>query len=170
MNRVPAPWPEACDTLLGCLADEQSALDGLLFKLKEQQLVLSSGEHRWLARTSHEITVALAALEEATRRREGAAAAANSTLGLPGDANLAQAADRVTDEATCQRLHQRRRSLRDALDQVRRCSRQNREFLAAGLAATGDALALLGAPPTYDSAGSIGAGAGNRPRFLDARA
>ena len=158
------------DTLLACLAEEESALDSLLFKLKEQYLVLSSGEHRWLDRTTAEVNTALERLTTTGQRREKAAAVANTTLGLSPNATLEELSDRIVDEAAGQRLHIRRQSLRNLLDQVRRTSRHNRELLANNLAATGDALAVLGMAPTYDAAGAKGRPTSRLSRVLDTRA
>lgn len=139
--------------LLECLAAEEAALENLLFKLREQHMVLASGEHRWLTRCTGEVETAVGALTQAGSRREEVAGRVHAAHGLAPGSSLGALAERIDDELSCQRLLQRQRSLRDMLDQVRRCSRQNREMLAHGLAATNDALALLGTVPTYDSAG-----------------
>jgi flagellar biosynthesis/type III secretory pathway chaperone len=152
--------------LLERLAEEQQALEHLLFKLREQHFVLTSGEHRWLGPCTAEVEEAVHRLTASGRRREAAAAAVHASQGLPSGTTLGELATRVADELTCQRLLQRRRSLADVLDQVRRCSRQNREILAQGLAVTSDALALLGTAPTYNAAGAV---ASARPRAFDAR-
>ncbi len=158
------------EELLARLSEEEVALDGLLFKLREQHLVLASGEHRWLERTTAELGQALDALTVAGQRRETAALAVSTALGLPEDSTLGLVADRVADEATCQKIIQRRQSLRNVLDQVRRTSRQNKDLLANNLAATGDALALLGMTPTYDAAGTVGKSLPRLSRMLDTRA
>lgn len=155
--------------LLASLAEEQRALEHLLFKLKEQQLILSAGEQRWLSPATAEVQAAVLGLTAAGERREGAAAAVHQATGLAVTATLGNLADRVEDELVCQHLHQRQRSLRDVLDQVRRCSRQNRQMLAQGLAATNDALALLGQVPTYDSAGGTSSNGLRGIRSFDAR-
>jgi flagellar biosynthesis/type III secretory pathway chaperone len=164
----PRPSTGECSELLVCLAEEQEALEQLLFKLREQHLVLTSGEHRWLAACTAEVETAVRSLTAVGRHREQVAAAAHTAHRLPAGSTLGALADRVEDELVCQQIHQRRRSLRDVLDQVRRCSRQNREMLAHGLAATTDALALLGARPTYDAAGGTSSGL-RGPRSFDAR-
>jgi len=160
--------PTDCRDLLACLAEEQDALERLLFKLREQHLVLTSGEHRWLEPCTAEVEAAVRGLTEVGRRREAVAAQVHAAHGLHSGSTLANLADRVADELVCQQLHQRQRSLRDALDQVRRASRQNRQLLAVGLAATNDALAVLGAVPTYD-AGGASSHAMPRTRSFDAR-
>ncbi len=146
--------PQTAD-LLAVLADEQAALEHLLFKLREQHMVLSSGEQRWLSQCTAEVESAVHVLTATGRRREDLAARVHHAHGLAPGSNIKALAGRVDDELTCQHLLQRQASLRDVLDQVRRCSRRNRELLAHGLAATNDALALLGCLPTYDSAGEI---------------
>ncbi len=160
--------PTDCDSLLACLAEEQDALGRLLFKLREQQLILTSGEHRWLEPCTAEVEAAVEQLTEVGRRREQIAAGVHAAHGLPAGTTLSALADRVADELACQQIHQRQRALRDVLDQVRRSSRQNRQLLASGLAATNDALAVLGGVPTYDSGGSAQSGL-SRVRSFDAR-
>lgn len=163
------PQDAACAELLGCLAGEQRALEQLLFKLREQHLILAAGEQRWLAAATAEVEQAVNGLTETGRRREAAATAVNLAHHLPAGANLASLADAVADELTCQQIRQLQRSLRDVLDQVRRCSRQNRELLAHGLSATNDALALLGAVPTYDSTGGVATGGAPTYSSFDTR-
>jgi hypothetical protein len=158
-----------CRELLACLSEEQAALEHLLFKLKAQNLILSSGEHRYLPECTAEVESAVLVLTVSGRRRESVAATVHAAHGLPADAKLTALADAVDDEVICQQLLLRHRSLRDILDQVRRCSRQNREMLAHGLAATTDALALLGAVPTYDASGGVDSNAERALRSFDAR-
>lgn len=157
-----------CDALLTCLGEEQDALGRLLFKLREQHLILTSGEHRWLEPSTSEVETAVRQLTEVGQRREQVAARVHAAHGLPAGSTLSALAERVSDELVCQRIHQRQRSLRDILDQVRRSSRQNRQLLASGLAATNDALAVLGAVPTYD-AGGTASHSMTRFRSFDAR-
>ncbi len=171
MNHPTAETPPgACETLLSCLADEQEALEGLLFKLKEQYHMLVTGEHRWLGRTSAEVSDALEIVAAASELREQAAHVVHVQLGLGAGTTLERVAERVPDEVVSQRIYQRRRSMRDVLDQVRRCTRQNRDLLAGGFAATGDALTLLGMTPTYDAAGAAAAQIAPHVRVLDTRA
>lgn len=166
----PAPPPDGgCDRLIDCLTEEQTALEHLLFKLREQHMVLSAGEHRWLSRCTAEVEAAVADLTTVGSRREELSGAVHRAHGLPTGSSLGALAEAVTDELTCQRLLQRQRSLRDILDQVRRASRQNRELLAHGLAATNDALAMLGVVPTYDSAGGTVRAGGLSTLSFDAR-
>lgn len=156
MNDEPSQSPpDECSGLLTCLEDEQRALEQLLFKLKEQNLILTAGDQRWLAASTSEVAAAVVKLTDAGRRRETAARIAHSAHRLPVGSTLGELADCVDDELTGQLMRQRQVALRDVLDQVRRCSRHNRRLLASGLAATNDALALLGATSSYDSSGEM---------------
>ena len=155
--------------LLEVLTDEQSALEHLLFKLREQNMVLTSGEHRWLAHSTAEVESAVHVLTATGRRREDLVTRVHRAHDLPEDSNIAALAATVEDELLCQQLLQRQRSLRDMLDQVRRCSRQNRDMLAQGLSATNDALAILGSVPTYDSSGNVTLSGGPACVNLDTR-
>ena len=155
--------------LLDCLADEQEALDNLLFKLRQQNMVLNAGEHRWLASCTNEVEQAIKSLTVTGRRRELISAQLHAEHGLEQTARLIELADQVDDEVVCQQLRQRQRCLRDVLDQVRRCSRQNRQMLASGLAATNDALAILGVVPSYDAAGGMTRTGLHKNRAFDAR-
>ena len=158
-----------CTALIAALDAERQALELLLFKLREQNMVLTSGEHRWLAQATAEVEQAVKDLTVAGNAREAESARVHAYYRLAPGANIAALAEAVADELTCQQLLQMQRQLRDILDQVRRCSRQNREMLAQGLAATNDALALLGMVPTYDSAGSVERSAGRPLTTFDAR-
>ena len=144
-----------CSDLLNCLDQEQRALEQLLFKLREQHLILTAGEQRWLSACTSEVEDAVKELTRAGHVREGAAGKVHAAHQLPNGSTLSDLADRVADELAGQHLRQRQMALRNVLDQVRRCSRQNRQLLASGLAATNDALALLGAKPTYDASGAF---------------
>lgn len=169
-NPSPSDGPTAgCEDLLGCLAEEQNALEHLLFKLREQYLILASGEHRWLAQSTAEVESAVHMLTAVGRRRQDVADRIHAAHGLPAGSHLAELASRMDDELTCGEILQRRHALRDILDQVRRCSRRNREMLAAGLTAVNDALSLLGSVPTYDSAGSLDRSPAETLRTFDAR-
>ena len=164
---TPAGQPD-CNELLTCLAQEQDALERLLFKLREQHLILTSGEHRWLEACTAEVEAAVRELTATGQHREAVADKVHTSYRLAAGSTLGALAERVDDELVCQQLHQRQRMLRDVLDQVRRASRQNRQLLAHGLAATNDALAVLGAVPTYD-AGGAASHAVPRTRSFDTR-
>ncbi len=153
-----------------CLSEECAALEQLLFKLEEEHLVLASGRHRWLDQASAEVAAAVEALELTERRRLALADAIVGHLGLPVQATLGDIADAL-DEQRGDVLRDLRRQMRTLLERVHDLVQQNRDLLARGLAATADALALLGATPpaAYDASGVAPAPAGPA-RLFDARA
>jgi hypothetical protein len=69
---------------------EREALQLLLFKLLEEQLILQSGQTRWLARANQEIEVAVAQLRGADLSRAVEAEAVAGQLGLPFSPSLAE--------------------------------------------------------------------------------
>lgn len=154
--RRPAPADFDCGPLLLCLKDEQEVLERLLYTLRVQNLLLAAGEVRWMAASNSELEEAVKAISVISARREQLAAEANHAHGLTLG-RLKDLAGSVADEWACQQLMQRQAVLRDLLDKVRRCSKDNQQMLAHGLAATTDALSILGRVPTYNASGSVSA-------------
>lgn len=155
----------------GCLSDECVALEHLLFKLEEEHLVLASGRHRWLDQASAEVSAAVEALDLCERRRLGLADALIGELGLPVAATLGDIADAI-DIDQAEMLRGYRTRMRDLLERIHDLVQRNRDLLARGLAATADALALLGAGPTtaYDATGAPPSVPSGFARIFDARA
>jgi len=135
------------ETLSTCLWEERHALEELAFRLETELALVAAGRHRWLARSTAAIEQALATLNEAEVRRSAAVVAITSEIGLPSNTTLNQLAEAFPDQATA--LHSHRRHLRELLHQVDTLTEQNQNLLARNLAATTDALALLGIAPTY---------------------
>ncbi|HZU80315.1 MAG TPA: flagellar protein FlgN [Acidimicrobiales bacterium] len=154
-----------------CLSDECAALEHLLFKLEEEHLVLASGRHRWLDQASAEVSAAVETLDLTERRRLGLADAIIGALGLPVAATLGDIADAI-DIEQAEVLRDYRRRMRDLLEKIHDLVQRNRDLLARGLAATADALALLGAGPTaaYDATGAPPPDHAGFARIFDARA
>lgn len=129
------------------LWEERQALEELAYQLETEQVLIASARHGLLARSTAAIERALAELTAVEARRSAAAGAVALELGLAANATLSQLADALPDQATA--LHSHRRNLRELLHQIDGLTEQNRKLLAQHLAATSDALALLGVAPTY---------------------
>ena len=82
-----------------------------------------------------------------SRRREQLVAAAAGELGLPATTTLSALADAAPDEDERRVLGERRQVMRAQVARISDLCAQNREILARNLAATTDALALLGDEP-----------------------
>ncbi|MHB1486054.1 MAG: flagellar protein FlgN [Acidimicrobiales bacterium] len=125
---------------------ERRVLEMLVFKLEEEHLVLASGRHNWLAHATAEVEQVLEALKTADDSRAEAVLELAGELGLgpqPTLDDLAGAAPAPWGDI----LSQHRRALLATLEHIQEVSAHNREILARGIAATADALALMGEQP-----------------------
>jgi hypothetical protein len=143
------------DELSVCLWEQRAALEHLAFRLEEELLVLAAGRHRWLTRTLAEVTEAFTAVDAAEGRRAGAARTVAEELGLAPDATLAMLADAAGGEQG-DTLRRHRATLRQLVETVQGLTDRASELLARNLAATADALALLGvtSTPSYEAGGA----------------
>jgi len=157
------------NALVVCLFEESEALEHLAFKLEQEQLVLVAGKPRLLARNSAEFEQAVKALDVVSRRREQLVETAAAELGLPTTTTLAALAETAQDEDERRVLGERRRVMLGQVARISDLCARNREILARNLAATTDALALLGDSPSYTAMATTTVGA-PRSRMLDARA
>jgi len=157
------------NALVVCLFEESEALEHLAFKLEQEQLVLVAGKPRLLARNSAEFEQAVKALDDVSRRREQLVAAAAAALGLPPATTLSILADAAADDDERRVLSERRQVMRSQVARINSLCARNREILARNLAATTDALALLGDGPSYTAMATTTVGA-PRSHMLDARA
>lgn len=138
------------EALSTCLWEERQALEDLAYQLEAQQLVVSAGRHRMLPRATGAVETALAHLAACEAARATAARQLAGELGLAADANLELLAQALPEHAEALRSHRRR--LRELLTQVDDLTRGTRGLLARNLAATTDALAILGVTPDYPAA------------------
>jgi hypothetical protein len=156
--------PEALST---CLWEERQALEELAYRLEAELLVVASGRTRWLPRASAAVSDALAEVAARDARRASCVAALAAELGLAADVTIEALAEALPDHADALRSH--RRHLRQLLAQVDDLTRRTRALLARHLAATTDALAMLGVAPDYPGPSRPGAVA-QAPVLVDARA
>ncbi|MCU4185044.1 flagellar protein FlgN [Acidiferrimicrobium sp. IK] len=157
------------DAILGCILLEQEALDELSFKLEEQRLILLAGQHRYLGRATTEIDDVAANLAALGRQRAATLADAAGALGIDPSATLRDIAEALPTPEAQARVSTARDAMRATVAQINRTVEENRRLLAGGLAATIDALAMLGTAPSYDASGT-GSQGGERSVLLDARA
>jgi hypothetical protein len=157
------------NALVACLFEESEALEHLAFKLEQEKLVLIAGKPRLLARNSVEFEQAVKALDGVSRRREQLVVAAAAEVGLPASTTLSALADAAQDEDERRVLGERRQVMRGQVARISDLCASNRAILARNLAATTDALALLGDSPSYTAMATTTVGA-PRSHMLDARA
>ena len=133
---------------------QRDLLEGLLHRLVAEQLVLTNGATRWLARADDDVRAALEKLRcgEVARAIEVDALAHH--LDRDGDislADLAASAPGIWGTLLTEHLS----ALRELAFEVQKAADENHRLLAAGARAVRDTLAGVGrAVSTYDATGS----------------
>ncbi|WP_245885647.1 flagellar export chaperone FlgN [Xylanimonas oleitrophica] len=132
---------------------ERRLLELLLFKLEEEQLLLTSGRSRWLGHAAREVAKVLDEIRSAEVGRAAEADAAAVALGLePGTplGELALAAPAPWDEL----LLSHRDAFAQLTSEISELADGNRELLAVSHRATQETLlALRRESETYDDTG-----------------
>ncbi len=135
------------DELSTCLWTQRQALETLAYRLEVEMLMAAAGRSQGLARSTAATELALADLLVADARRAMAADELATALGLSPGATLEQLADALPDGSDVLRSHARH--LHHLVGEVETLTEQTRRLLARNLAATTDALALLGVTSSY---------------------
>ncbi len=147
--------------LSGVLWRERQLLELLLFKLEEEQLVLTSGRTRWLGHATREVESVLDQIRGAELGRAVEADAVARDLGLPegsGLRALAEAAPAPWDELLAEH-HQAFVSL---TAEIKALADGNRELLSASNRAAQETLMSLSDDVrTYDPTGQASAASGS---------
>jgi hypothetical protein len=164
------------DAAFGALTDvlwrERDILEGLLYKLTAQQMVLRGGDSRWLARADAEVRTAAEALPDFEVLRAAEVDLIVRHYGLPADTSLRELAE-TASEPWPTVLLDHRESLRALTYEIDAVAVDNRRLLQAGERATREALDQITAGTTrsagaYDSRGDVVAKV--RAFILDERA
>ncbi len=135
---------------------QRRVLEMLLFKLEEENLILTTGRFVWLERAASEIQDVVEELRQSESDRAQAVCAVAEELGLGSAPTLAELVD-ASPEPWDSILDQHQKALLETFVQIERVSGHNREILARGMAATADALSLLGEQPgtSYGADGAM---------------
>lgn len=133
---------------------ERDALQLLLFKLVEEQLIVSAGRTRWLAQANEEIEFALEQLRGTEVLRAAETDAISEELGLPAAATLAQL-EAAAPEPWATLYSEHRRALIQLVAEVGQVTNENRSLLTAGARAIRETLLSVSETvQTYDAKGS----------------
>lgn len=152
--------------LSGVLWRERQLLELLLFKLEEEQLILSSGKTQWLGHATREVESVLDQIRGVELGRSIEAEDAAIELGLEPGCSLVALADRAPEpwDALLRDHHQ---AFVDLTDQINALADANRELLATSHRATQETLLTLqDTVRTYDPTGAA-SGATGSVRLLD---
>jgi hypothetical protein len=136
---------------------ERQLLELLVFKLEEEQLLLTTGAARWVNHASREVEIVLEQLRAAELLRAVKAEEAAGELGLgtcPGLRSLSEA----SPEPWSSIFARHRQAFLELTSEVRQLSERNRHLLAKGRDAARDALTWLtgngtAAPQAYTATG-----------------
>ncbi|TDE94742.1 flagellar protein FlgN [Occultella glacieicola] len=147
---------------------QRNLLELLLFKLTEEQLLLTAGRTDWLANATREVEQVVERLYESGLARDVEAAGVAGRWGAADGASLReliQHAPSPWDEVLTEHLT----ALTSLTARIRDLRDANAQFLRTGLRATQETLAGLdGAVGTYDSHGASRAETG-AARLVDKR-
>jgi hypothetical protein len=133
---------------------ERDALQFLLFKLVEEQLIVNSGRTRWLSQANEEIEFALEQLRGTEVLRAAETDAIAEELGLPSPLTLAEL-EKAADEPWATLYADHRRALVELVAEVTQVTADNRRLLTAGARAIRETLLSVSETvQTYDSRGT----------------
>lgn len=132
---------------------QREALEELLFKLVEEQLVVSGAATRWLARADDEVRRAAERVQDGEIMRSVHVEQLTRELHLDADVSLADLAA-ACPEPWDAMLGEHRVALRDLTLEIQAVTKENRRLLDAGAQAVRQTLdAITSSVSTYDARG-----------------
>ena len=151
----------------GVLWRERQLLELLLFKLEEEQLILTSGRTQWLGHATREVESVLAQIREAELGRSIEADDVALLVGVPeGSSLLAIAA--AAPSPWGDMLTQHHQAFVDLTDQINGLAEGNRELLATSHRAAQETLmSIQESVQTYDPRGAAAASATGAASVFD---
>jgi hypothetical protein len=159
---------DAFAALAAALWSERDTLETLLFKLVEEQLVLTGGVTRWLNRADDEVRAALDRVCTNEVMRAAEVDGLVWVLGLPAETTLAELAE-LAPEPWGEVLSEHRTALRTLAFEIQAATAENRRLLHAGAESIRETLDTLSrSVSTYDAHGEVVRAAAG-PFLLDAQ-
>lgn len=144
--------------LSAALWRERELLELLLFKLDEEQLLLTAGKTRWLPFATREVEQVLERLKTPGLERAAAVTALADEWGVADDATLAALIAAAPTDAWRDTFAEHQRALTSLTGQIAELRDQNLQFLRSAARSTQETLAGLGIDAgTYDARGTAGA-------------
>lgn len=153
--------------LTALLWRERELLDLVIFKLTEEQLLLTGGHSRWLPHATAEVEAAMKLLRAAGLAVAVEVAAVAQEWGVQGDPTLADLAA-AAPEPWAEILRSHRTALNAQTIQAKNVRDTNENFLRAASRSTQETLAALRPETgTYDSHGVAGSAASPSASLFD---
>ena len=149
------------------LWQERELLETLLYRLEVEQLVMSTGQTRWLAHATRDVESVLSEIRSTEILRAVAADEAAEEAGLEPSPSLSDLVER-SSEPWKHILAEHRDAFAALTAEITRLAEANRTLISAGVLAVRDVLLGLGGEPrTYAPDGSVVAATGTRSTLLD---
>ena len=139
-------WGMGASEVSTLLWRERQLLDLLVFKMEEEQLILAASRPHLLGPASAEVAQVLEQISQCEAEREVATRELAAELGLESPARLGELVG-ATEEPWTGIFSEHRKGLLAAVERIRNLAMGTKALLAARLAATADALTLLGQAP-----------------------
>ncbi|PJJ73299.1 FlgN protein [Diaminobutyricimonas aerilata] len=138
---------------------ERELLEMLLFKLEEEQLLLTAGKSRWLPFATREVEQVLERLRAAGLERSVEVAALADEWGTSDDATLRDIISGAPDDAWREVFTAHLAALTDLTAQIAGVRDSNVQYLRAAARSTQETLARLNPEAgTYDTRGTTASG------------
>jgi hypothetical protein len=145
---------------------QREMLELLVFKLEEEQLVLSGNRSRWLAHATREVEVVLEQIRKTEVIRAAEVGAVAVELGCPPNPSISDLAA-LAPAPWNDLLRQHRAAFLTLTAEVQALAEANRDLLTAGQRAVRESiLAMAGSVETYGRRGETVASA-SRTRLVD---
>ncbi|RXR23658.1 flagellar protein FlgN [Oerskovia turbata] len=145
--------PQELSTLLW---RERELLEMLLFKLEEEQLLLTAGRTRWLAHANREVETVMEKVREATLVRTVASETVASSWGLSPDATLREIAAAAPSTGPWREIFEGHLAgLTELTVRIKTVRDTNTQIVNHASRSTQETLATLGGEArTYDATGA----------------
>lgn len=149
------------------LWQERELLEKLLYRLEVEQLVMATGQTRWLAHATRDVESVLEEIRGTEVLRAVAADEAAEQVGLAPNPRLSDLVERAP-EPWRHMLAEHRDAFATLTTDITRLAEANKSLISAGVLAVRDALLGLGGEPrTYAPDGSVVTAAAVRSALLD---
>ncbi|TQL46602.1 FlgN protein [Homoserinimonas aerilata] len=147
---------------------ERELLELLLFKLEEEQLLLTAGKARWLSHATREVEQVLERLRDSGLNRAIEVAALAEEWGAGSDASLRELVTHAPEGPWGEIFDNHLRAMTELTAEIQQLRDLNEQFLRSALRSTQETLASLSPDAgTYDSSGTASSGAD--ARLIDKR-
>ena len=129
---------------------ERELLEMLVFKLEEEQLLLTAGRSKWLHHATREVEQVLGHLRTTGIERTVEASSVAAGWGLPEDATLRQLSEGAPEEVWRDVLMSHLTALTALTTQIADLRDTNLSYLRAATRSTQETLATVGVAPASD--------------------